>query len=89
MQTDDGWLCRGSAVPDLGCYIVLGSVVELQACKLLTLLSCTPCLQMDPKFLRNQVSCHLLLAGKVLHVSRMNVCSGSILSATATAVNGA
>ena len=31
MQTDDGWLCSGSAAPDLGCYLVLGSVVEPQA----------------------------------------------------------
>lgn len=34
---------------------------------------------MDPKFLRNQVSCGLLLAGRVLHVSSLNVCSGSLL----------
>jgi large subunit ribosomal protein L29e len=74
LQTKDGRLCRGTVAPDLGCQICAcqrGSITELRACGLLTLLSCNSCLQMDPKFLRNQVSCGLLLAGSVLHVSRV------------------
>jgi hypothetical protein len=72
----------GTLMPDLGCEIYAcqrGDITQLHACGLLTLLSRNFYLQMDPKFLRNQVSCGLLLASRRRHVSRLKVCCGSVL----------